>query len=58
MMIDFAETTEQNSLIMALDQEKAYDRIDHAYLWRTLAAFGIPDDFTSMVKELYRLMKS
>lgn len=32
MMINYAEATEENGVIVALDQEKAYDRISHDYL--------------------------
>ena len=31
-IIDYAETTEENRAIVALDQEKAYDKIKHDYL--------------------------
>lgn len=30
MMMNYAEAAEENGLIVALDQEKAYDKIDHA----------------------------
>lgn len=32
MMIQYAKAVEQNRLIVAFDQEKAYDRIEHDYL--------------------------
>ncbi len=53
MMITWAEAREVNGAIVALDQEKAYDKIAHDYLWRVLAAFGIPEEFTGIVKSLY-----
>ena len=53
LMIEYAEASEQNGMIVALDQEKAYDRIDHIYLWRTLEWFGIPQSFIDMVRSLY-----
>jgi hypothetical protein len=53
-MLDYAEATEKNGLIVALDQEKAYDKVAHDYLWRTLEAFGIPKEFINTVKGLYR----
>jgi len=53
-MINFAEVSEQNGLIIALDQEKAYDKIEHSYLWKVLDAFGIPKEFTTLVKSLYQ----
>ena len=33
MMIDYCEAEEINGVIVALDQEKAYDKINHRYLW-------------------------
>ena len=53
LMTTFAEVTETNGAIVALDQEKAYDKIDHDYLWKTLEAFGLPKLFTQTVKSLY-----
>ena len=58
MMIHFAEAKEQNGLIVALDQEKAYDKIDHQYLWRTLETFQIPPYFINTVKSLYATAKT
>ncbi len=53
MIIDHANLTEQNGMIVALNQEKAYDKIRHDYLWRVLEAFQIPDPFISTIKALY-----
>jgi exonuclease III len=53
LMIDYAERTKQNGCIIALDQEKAYDKIDHNYLWKVLEAFGFGEDFINMIKTLY-----
>ncbi|KAG8967571.1 hypothetical protein FRC05_002004 [Tulasnella sp. 425] len=33
---EYCETAEINGCLVALDQEKAYDRIDHEYIWRIL----------------------
>lgn len=57
-MISYAETMAENGAIVALDQEKAYDRIDHAYLWRALQAFGLPDQFINTVRSLYSNAKT
>lgn len=40
-------------VVVALDQEKAYDKIDHAYLWQTLRKFGIPGEYIQSIKTLY-----
>ncbi|GBE83696.1 hypothetical protein SCP_0507520 [Sparassis crispa] len=53
MMIHYAKVTEENGVIIALDQEKAYDRVAHDYLWRTLDAFHFPPSFTATVQSLY-----
>jgi len=53
-ILTYAETSETNGAIIALDQEKAYDRIYHNYLWKTLDSFHIPQPFISTVKSLYQ----
>ncbi|EIW60974.1 uncharacterized protein TRAVEDRAFT_86246, partial [Trametes versicolor FP-101664 SS1] len=58
MMISWAERNEVNGAIVALDQEKAYDKIAHDYLWCVLTRFGIPDRFVNTVKSLYANAKT
>jgi len=53
-IINFAELTEENGAIIALDQEKAYDKIRHDYLWETLKAFSLPEPFIRTIKALYQ----
>src|ERR1700732_3674935 len=53
MMVHYAEATEENGLIIALDQEKAYDKISHDYLWRTLKKYNLLDNFICTVHSLY-----
>jgi hypothetical protein len=52
-IINYAKITEENGAIIALDQEKAYDRIHHNYLWKVLEAFHISAPFVRMIKSLY-----
>ena len=52
-IISYAEIVEEDGAIIALDQEKAYDRIHHDYLWKVLKAFHLPLPFIKMVKALY-----
>jgi hypothetical protein len=54
MVQEYAEAFGQNSLLVALDQEKAYDKIAHDYLWRVLSKFGIPDRFVAAVRSIYK----
>ncbi len=39
--------------LISLDQEKAFDRVEHTYLWRTLSAFVFCQKFIDMIKVLY-----
>ncbi|CAM2098249.1 unnamed protein product [Caretta caretta] len=39
--------------LLSLDQEKAFDRVDHGYLLRTLQAFGFGPQFVSFIRVLY-----
>ena len=53
-IITYAKVTEENSAIVALNQEKAYDKICHVYLWETLKAFNLLELFIRTVKTLYQ----
>ena len=52
-IINYVELTESNGAIVALDQEKAYNKIRHDFLWKTLERFHIPNTFIHTVKALY-----
>jgi hypothetical protein len=52
-VVELAEATESDGLIVALDQEKAYNKIEHDYLWKALRSFNIPEQFINTVKSLY-----
>jgi hypothetical protein len=41
-IISYAEATEKNGTLVALDQEKAYNKIKHDYLWAMLNKFNLP----------------
>jgi len=53
LMLDSCEAEEQNGVIVCLDQEKAYDKVQHNFIWKTLDKFGFPKHFTNTVKTLY-----
>ncbi len=53
MMMSWAEVNEVNGAIVALDQEKAYDKIAHDYLWRVLERLNIPVSFIRTIQSLY-----
>ena len=52
--INYARLKGINGAIVALDQEKAYDRITHPYLWNILEKFAFPERMTNTIKALYR----
>ncbi|KAK3508573.1 hypothetical protein QTP70_032908, partial [Hemibagrus guttatus] len=39
--------------LIFLDQEKAFDRFEHEYLWKVLEAFGFNPGFVAMIRVLY-----
>ncbi|EJD38923.1 hypothetical protein AURDEDRAFT_71758, partial [Auricularia subglabra TFB-10046 SS5] len=53
LLLDLAEAEEDNGAIIALDQEKAYDRIRHDYLERVLERYGCPERFIKTIRALY-----
>lgn len=40
--------------LISIDQEKAFDRVEHQYLWDTLEAFNFSSGFINMIKVLYQ----
>ena len=49
----YADHMEENGAIVALDQEKAYDKIDHHYLAKMLEKFNLPLPFINTIRSLY-----
>lgn len=47
------ETQEAEGAIICLDQEKAYDKIRHDFLWKTLEVFGFPPEYIHSIQNLY-----
>jgi len=41
-----------------ISQEKAFDRVEHCYLWRVREAFGFCQNFINCIKVLYSDVKS
>lgn len=52
-IFDFASYNNTNIGVLSLDQEKAFDRVHHIFLFDTLKAFGFRDNFISKIKLLY-----
>ncbi|XP_044146854.1 uncharacterized protein LOC122935155 [Bufo gargarizans] len=41
-------------LLLSLDQAKAFDRVNHEYLWSVLLWYGLPGRFVDWLKTLYK----
>ncbi|KAJ3582865.1 hypothetical protein NHX12_000161 [Muraenolepis orangiensis] len=44
--------------VISIDQEKAFDRVEHQYLWKTLEAFGFSPGLIAKIKALYSNIES
>ncbi|KAL3675120.1 hypothetical protein R1sor_025068 [Riccia sorocarpa] len=49
---DFCNTTGQSATFCKLDFEKAFDRVQHEFLWDTLARLNLSEDFSQLIKML------
>ncbi|OAE26836.1 hypothetical protein AXG93_1429s1010 [Marchantia polymorpha subsp. ruderalis] len=52
MAQDAAKTIKRKGMFVKLDFEKAYDRVEHNYLWDTMNKCGLGQQFTALVKGL------
>jgi len=43
-----------DAVLMSMDAKKAFDSVDHKYMFNTLRAYGFSEDFISTVKLLYK----
>src|SRR5882724_12632127 len=58
LVVDYTEKQDQNGCIISLDQKKAYDKINHEYLWEILEEFRFPREFIKLVKTMYSKAKT
>ena len=57
-IIDFANSRDIPSLFLSLDQEKAFDRVSHEFLFRVLEAFGLGEGFIGWIRAIYSNISS
>lgn len=57
-VMDNKKTSPIKGTVLALDGEKAYDRVEHDFLWETLKLFGIPKDTINTIKSIYETAKT
>ena len=58
LLQDVIESCENDEVILLLDQQKAFDRVEHKWLFDVLSEFGIKGKFQKWLKILYKQMKS
>ena len=51
--VQLANTENLESAFIFLDQEKAFDRVNHAFLYKTMRAFGIGPVFVHWKRQIY-----
>ena len=51
--VQLANTENLESAFIFLDQEKAFDRVNHAFLYKTMRAFGIGPVFIHWIRLIY-----
>ena len=44
--------------LVSLDQEKAFDRVEHRYLWKVLQRYGLSPGLIAKMKVLYEDIES
>ena len=52
-VIDYCETNDIAAVLISIDFEKAFDKLDWDFLWQCMHYFKIPDNIISWVKTLY-----
>ena len=53
-MLDMIDKTNETGILVTLDQEKAFDRVDHDFLMRVLLKFGFGPSFRGWVSLFYK----
>ena len=51
---EYAERRGNKGLMLLLDWEKAFDKISHEWLFKSLEAMCIPDEILDLIRELYK----
>ena len=57
-LIDLINEEDGEAAFIFLDQEKAFDRMDHSFIFKTLKKFGFGENFIGWVKTLCNDTKS
>ena len=52
-IIEFCEENDLAAVLLSIDFEKAFDKLDWDFLWKCMAFFEIPENIINWVKTLY-----
>ena len=52
-MLDYIDRTGEPGILISLDQEKAFDRVDRSFLMNLLQHFGFGPSFCRWISTLY-----
>ena len=52
-LIDYTNEHDIGACFLFIDQEKAFDRVDHAFLFKVMESFGIGPTFINWLKMIY-----
>jgi len=53
LVVEEARMVQKETIILALDQEKTYDRVEWTWLFRVLEKLGFPEPLIRRIKQLY-----
>ncbi|KAJ3587711.1 hypothetical protein NHX12_011308, partial [Muraenolepis orangiensis] len=57
-VLEVSSSLDINTGLISLDQEKAFDRVEHSFLWKVMEKFGFSAGFIAKIMVLYNNIES
>lgn len=57
-ILELSSSLDSNAGLISLDQEKAFDRVEHKFLWKVMERFGFNSGFIAMIRVVYNDIES
>uniref|UniRef100_A0A672HUD6 Reverse transcriptase domain-containing protein n=1 Tax=Salarias fasciatus TaxID=181472 RepID=A0A672HUD6_SALFA len=57
-VLEVSSSLDIDAGLISVDQEKAFDRVEHSFLWRVMESFGFSAGFIAKIQVLYRDIES